>query len=986
MTPDEFLRAVWPSIGFYVLASPFKIPNTTRTAYRHHVFDSIDQAAAFVDQHKRTSDLFFGVHSLREKSVWNPRKENPKTGEPGAWEVRTQANSLAARCLFFDLDVGDSAQKYPTQGAALGALRQFCGATKLPKPLVVSSGGGLHIYWLFTEELPSAVWRDHAGKLRALAAHHGLKVDPSRTIDSASVLRVVGSYNLKDADNPRLVVALTAGVATSTDDLIHRLDDALVRSGTDAPVPLPAKSVADIFGLGNNLQEVYDGPPVTLKAMVTACAQLQGIVRLRGNVSEPVWYHTLNLVRFVENGAKLVHKVSEGYPGYSPHETDAKVAQLESREVGPTSCLKLSEVNGDAACQTCPFLGKVKSPIVAARYKDPAPAPIAVTDLGNLIQTVVIPDPPAPYIRMKNGSIAFHGKDKDGDEVHTIIYDNDLYPVYRVTNATEQTEQQVWRVVTKLEGTKEFTVDADALYDRAKFIRTIAHQGIYPQTNLVQYVQEYMVAYIKELQRLAAASAQNTHLGWADEHRKFILPDRILCDDGSVKASTLGADARQVSEHVHKRGTIGRQIELLNFYNHPAYIQNQFLILGGLAAPLFSFTDHAGVIINASGEAGSSKSTSLYTAASFWGDPQLYTINGTKQGSTIKGQINIVETFANLPICVDEITKMSPEEASNLALGITQPGRRVTQTRGGMQKVGKNSEKSTIMLTTANKSLHGLLSMDNSAGTAGSMRVVEMLFRPTIIHQKREADDYLHELNRNYGHLGEVFMAYVVQNQPAIGERVRQVIREIDDAADVKSAERFWSAAVAAVLVAGEIANTLGLVKYDPVAIREWVLNIQFPLMRGVVISEYSTPLGMLTDYLAVIHADILVAGAPLANSNLSNVIKAHRGALLGHYDPDQGVMWVLKKGFRDFCTKSGADYLKILNDLHAPQIDAEGRRARIVLSPHMRKVLGSQTIHAQSQSWCFAVNMRHPEVAGVIDPTGDSPPNVLAFKPRGTN
>ena len=49
MSPAEFFRAVWPATGFYVLATPFIIPNTQITSYVHRTFETIDQAVAHVE-------------------------------------------------------------------------------------------------------------------------------------------------------------------------------------------------------------------------------------------------------------------------------------------------------------------------------------------------------------------------------------------------------------------------------------------------------------------------------------------------------------------------------------------------------------------------------------------------------------------------------------------------------------------------------------------------------------------------------------------------------------------------------------------------------------------------------------------------------------------------------------------------------------------------------------------------------------------------
>lgn len=970
MSTLEFLQRVWPDTGVYVLATPFTIPNTDIRTYAQRTYRSIDEVARHARLATAASDVFFGVHTLKEPRVWNPQKLNRRTGELGAYEVRTQANMAAAKCLFLDLDVGpsigDRLTKYASQAEAISDLKQFCVVTQLPRPMIVSSGGGLHVYWLVDTAISSPEWRPLAARLRQLAEHYGLRADPARTTDTSSVLRVAGTLNHKRAP-ARSVDVLHPGTVTARSTLEQKVHDAVIRAG------LQVTTVVDVAPripsvLGSNIGDTYDGPPVSIRSVVTVCNQMQRFARLRGNVSEPEWYHSLNIVRFVERGDVLVHKFSEGHPNYDAAATEAKVAQLASRTSGPTSCMKLAEVAGADGCAACAFVGKVKSPLVAARYKDPAPAPVVAALTGTTVPPLVIPEPPVPYTRMKGGGIAVSGKTKEGDETHTVIYEHDLYPVRRLVNDSSAIEQQVWCVVLPREGAKEFTIDSDALYDRRKFVTTIANHGLYPQASYVQFLMDYMIAYIAELQRCVDADAQCNHLGWQAEYTQFILPTKVLHADGQIKAAQLSVGASRSSAHVHTKGEFSTQVGLLEFYNHKEYIQNQFFILASLAAPIFYMTGHHGVIINASGEAGASKSTTLYTAASFWGQPELYPINGTNNGATVRGRNERVTTLANLPICVDEITHMPIKDAVDLAMSITQPGHRIRLTSEGVERSSSGSYKATIMLTTANNSLHGALSMDNAAGTAGSMRVVEILFKAHQRHAKHEADAYWHQLKDHYGHIGEAFVQYVITHTDSVAERVREMMRTIDTSANIQPSERFWSAAIASVLVAGEIVHALGLCPYDSAAIMEWALTVQIPYMRGVVGEEYSNPLGILAEYLEYISGDTLVGAKMVGSTNITNIVRAPRGQLLAHFDIEEKTMWVLKKGFKDYCVRAGANFLKILDDLVAPRTTASGTASRILTSKHTRKVLGAGTEYAKAQSWCFAINMAHPEITGAVD------------------
>jgi hypothetical protein len=233
-----------------------------KKVYAHKTFNDVSDAVSFVLNQRSMKDLFFAIHTLKEHQVWDPNKVNLKTGEVGSNTVRTQSNAKEARCFFFDLDVGPEAKKYQSQAEAAAALRKFCETTGLPKPLITSSGGGLHVYWIIVDPLESNEWRNHAMKLKQLAWHHGLKVDDSRTTDTASVLRVAGTFNLKDRSNPREVKTLwplEGAAETGTGLFIAMLDKAMIEAGVEAKVDPSVRRPRSDGGLGTNTVREYDG-------------------------------------------------------------------------------------------------------------------------------------------------------------------------------------------------------------------------------------------------------------------------------------------------------------------------------------------------------------------------------------------------------------------------------------------------------------------------------------------------------------------------------------------------------------------------------------------------------------------------------------------------------------------------------------------------------------------------------------------------------
>ena len=78
---------------------------------------------------------------------------------------RKADNAIFLRSFFLDLDCG-TGKPYADQASAAQALSIFVADTKLPSPTLVNSGGGLHVYWPLTEDVPVSEWIRHAKSLK----------------------------------------------------------------------------------------------------------------------------------------------------------------------------------------------------------------------------------------------------------------------------------------------------------------------------------------------------------------------------------------------------------------------------------------------------------------------------------------------------------------------------------------------------------------------------------------------------------------------------------------------------------------------------------------------------------------------------------------------------------------------------------------------------------------------------------------------------
>lgn len=204
---------------------------------------------------------------------------------------RTSNNVVSASTFIVDIDLdkAGTGKGYATLDGAQMALDEFCTKTNLPKPNhFVGSGSGGHGYWIYREPLGREKWQIYAAKLKALMKSAGLRADPSRTADIASVLRVPGTLNYKYSP-PRPVETIS-----SSDELIEleamldAIDAAMVTIPVVANAPV-AKSVQARAPMAPEpFDEDIDRDPPNLRKLASA------LKALSPDCDEKTWkFHTL---------------------------------------------------------------------------------------------------------------------------------------------------------------------------------------------------------------------------------------------------------------------------------------------------------------------------------------------------------------------------------------------------------------------------------------------------------------------------------------------------------------------------------------------------------------------------------------------------------------------------------------------------------------------------------------------------------------------
>ncbi len=133
---------------------------------------------------------------------------------------------VGIKSLFLDLDCGEG-KPYSTQQDALIALKAWYKKYELPRPTVVNSGRGLHVYWALDRAYTREEWLPTAKGLKATCLQDGLHIDAVVTADAARLLRVPNTRNFKDVP-PKNTKVIVLGKPVVLEEFAAKLPTSLI--------------------------------------------------------------------------------------------------------------------------------------------------------------------------------------------------------------------------------------------------------------------------------------------------------------------------------------------------------------------------------------------------------------------------------------------------------------------------------------------------------------------------------------------------------------------------------------------------------------------------------------------------------------------------------------------------------------------------------------------------------------------------------------
>ena len=826
-----------------------------------------------------------------------------KYGDPK--EGRTANNAVALKSFYIDLDCGPG-KPFADLGSGLVALKEFCKATKLPRPTIVKSGVGAHVYWVLEQPLPRKEWKPYAERLKELCAQHKFDVDAAVTGEAARVLRIPETLHLKDPTNPTPVEVLyVAPVMTMaqvneclepTENILAVLDRAEFKRGMD-PV-----TMALIGASQSNFKTIM------VKSMEgTGCKQLAHIYDNQEIIEEPLWRAGLSVAQHCADGAKGIHILSHKHPEYNAAETERKAAETK----GPYTCETFKKLN-PTGCEGCPH--KLTSPIQLGReIVEATEEDNTVTDFEpetKEAKTYVIPKFPFPFFRGKSGGVFIHTKDKDGNDIDDIIYPYDFYVVKRMQDP-DHGETLLLRLHLPKDGVRDFIMPLASVLSKERFVSTVASYGITALGKKQDTLMQYVAKWVEELQMNAQAEKAQKQFGWLEDESAIIVGDR------EIRATEIAYSPPSAPTLPHVplfqcKGDFHVWKDVINAYGREGMEQRAFALFMGFGTMLMKFTALDGFLLNlVSRESGSGKTTILQAINSIYGRPKELMLSPK---DTYNARMQRLGVMQSLAVTMDEITNMPPDQMSQQIYDVTS-GRGKNRMRQHENAERHNSTKwQTGLITSSNRYVTDALLSIKGFPDGELKRIMEINIKPDPNDDATWARGHFDRLMHNYGHAIEPYSQALVSQLPMVKAKLAEIRDRVDQAAQVRNSERYWALMVSSAIAGGSIAKHLGLHDIPIKPVFNYAVNLLGETRgraREYMFDNDEFLGGFLQRHF---HEILVIKGEKDARSGLDHApIREPRGALTARYEPDTKMLYVVVRTFREDCAKVMANFEEVL-------------------------------------------------------------------------
>jgi len=930
MQPLEFLAAVLPSEGVYCIAE-------LSSSKKEHVYaNSLKELEAALERFNASKfNTYFALAAFTEEGT------------------RAAVNAKYMRSLFVDLDCdANDPKKYKTQQEALDALNTFLQSSGLDTfgaPWIVSSGGGIHAYWPCDKDISVADWKLLAENFKRLCKQQELLIDMTVTADAARVLRVPGTMNWKQADNPRPVTILQEGQIFEYATLLTAVKDKL-NGHVVASLVLPGERPAPATG---NKLRLFENTAVVFKTILersvngTGCGQLLYYMHNAADGGmEPLWRGLLSLTKACTDGDKYAKKLSSLHP-YD----DARMLQKLREIKGPYPCVKLDSEN-PGVCTSCQHWGKITNPLALGRELQTSTetkqvAVTSTTEPQAEIITVQRPSPPKGFSYGKNGGIYREktAEDAEGNRIkrQILVVPYDLFVVDLLSI---QGDHVVHMVALRPEGTTQITIPQRAVVSKDETVKALASQNIVAahgadnDRNLFDYVR----ACVEEVSASRKALSVPSSFGW-QEDGSFVTNGKIFYPDGSTRTTPMPG-LENLLANTRPKGTLENWTRVVDMLIRRKNFDLLAVGLGvALGSPIMEFSKLSGLVFSAgSSHSGTGKSLSLQLAASVWGDPTGYRINPATSPVTTLQRAGLLHS---LPLVTDEVTSKNRKDFEWFPAFIfdISEGQGKERMESGANKERLNTTKWRLLaIVSSNDHTLDYLSGGRKHSSEGEMRrMLQWEVKDTLTWDLQEVE-ILKLIFDNFGYAGQKYGAWLAANRGLAETYYSRIFADIRKEFNFTNDERFWHAGTASCVAGWILSGTkhAGVIDLPVKTLMESLKRI-VEKTRSTVKASARTAEDILNSYIRDYYGRLVVIkvmdGKTMALIGEGGVVDASltrteiAGRVEHDYPPGHISFYIEEQQLKAYCSSRSFGYS-----------DFKAEMAKICVVEPIKKNLLSQT------------------------------------------
>lgn len=846
---------------------------------------------------------------------------------------RKSDNVAYTRSFFVDLDVdAEDPKKYATKDEAVAALKDFVRRVGLPPPVLVDSGGGVHAYWIFQQDLTPAEWKPYAEKFKAFCRENGLKIDPVVTADIARIMRAPVTFNHKtEPPTPTGFI----------DDLMYQYDfqafkdflGEVEESQEDILAGIARGLDEDTLKIAkmDNFESVFQ--TIAEKSLEDqGCAQIKYILLNSQSLSEPLWHSGLSIARHCTDWETAIHLMSEDYPGYSASATEKKANETIGK---PHSCATFEDRN-PGGCDGCPFKGKITNPLSIGRRLIEAPQaePAVEADAVRANEdTEAVPVFPAflkPFVRGVNGGVYYlppPKRDEEGkptQEAPVCLSLNDLYPVKRVYHKTTG-ETLIVRYVLPKDPLREFELPVRSVSAQDEMLKILGNAGLLIGKNDAPKMQEYWRKWTQYLQSIDGAENMHMQMGWTEHKDAFVIGTNEITDKGEIRKAAASPLIRNVSKLLVPVGDYDIWKRSANFLNTPGYEFHAFGLMCGLGSPFMTFTSTSGVSVSFTSTGSShGKTGAMYAGISVWGHPkELSVLEGN---STDNAYIGRYLNLKNMAFGMDEAGAIGAENLSKLIHRISQGKAKMRMQTSTNAERDLELTASLIAIFTNNHSLYEKLTTLKERPDGELARLVEFVLPKPPGMTGSLGMEIFNPLRSNYGWAGiELMQHYFKRGEGYVQDLILKWQLRFKETFGDDSMYRFYENLIAATFTGTELAIEAGIVDLD-------LERIFSRIVSELMVIRDGTAKASPADYRALIGEFVNEHGQNFLILNDGKIVSEPRFKIVGRTEIENGVRYISTTAFKNFILERGLSIREFKNTMKAEKVMVYDGKKRLAV------------------------------------------------------